>query len=255
MKILNYNKYKFLKENNLITEGSEFMQYQFGIEPMGTQGGGGQYAFAQDPSSSYYNYQDSPYTDFYSRQSGIVSNLNNIIKNTVNKSGIFNRDFDAFSEDIELYKNLKILRIYQNTNIKLDIFISFVFDNNEYFGVFKNFNGISKPKLDTELYTDPYYQYRFTSEYKIKLSNYFYKKIEKWFIPEKGFYKNLKIDNLVKDNMGNVFKLKKDQIVEILGYNINSDNKPYIILDIKGEKYHITNNDYYYFKWRFEKLN
>jgi hypothetical protein len=48
---------------------------------MGTQGGGGQYAFAQDPRTSYYNYQDSPYTDFYARQSGLVANLNQIVKN------------------------------------------------------------------------------------------------------------------------------------------------------------------------------
>ena len=79
MKIYKFSRHTFL---NKIFESSEFLQYQFGIEPMGTQGGGGQYAFAQDPSLSYYNYQDSPYTDFYARQSGLIANLAQVTKNT-----------------------------------------------------------------------------------------------------------------------------------------------------------------------------
>ena len=135
------------------------------------------------------------------------------------------------------------------------MFLSFKYDDKEYFGVFKNFNSISKPKFESELFYDVEYQYRFNSEYKLKLSNFFYKKLEKWFIPEKGFYKNLKNENRVKDSMGKLFEMKSDQILEVLGYNMSADNKPYVIIKVHEHTYHVENNDYYYFKWRFEKLN
>ena len=64
------------------------------------------------------------------------------------------------------------------------------YDNKEYFGSFRNFNGLTKPKFESELFYEPEYQYRFNNEYKLKLGNFFFKRLEKWFIPEKGFYKN-----------------------------------------------------------------
>ena len=187
MKVLKYSRYSFL---NSINEGSEFQQFQFGLEPMGTQGGGGQYAFAQDPHASYYNYQDSPYCDFYARQSGLVANLNQIMKGVKSQSDLIEKEPDAFLEDLDLFKNLKILRIFENNNLKLDVFLSFQYDENEYFAAYRNFNGLIRPKLESELFYEPEYQYRFNPEYKLKLGNFFYKKLEKWFIPEKGFYKN-----------------------------------------------------------------
>ena len=64
----------------------------------------------------------------------------------------------------------------------------------------------------------------------------------------------MKNDNRVKDTMGKLYEMKSDQIVEVLGYNTNTDNKPYIMIKVKDHTYHVENNDYYYFKWRFEKL-
>lgn len=252
MKVSNFSRYTFLNEMKI--NESEFLQYQFGIEPMGTAGGGGAYQFAQDPSSSYYNYQDSPYVDFYARQSGLVANLNQAIKNSRSQSDIIYRDENPFLEDIKLYDNLKILRMFENNNLKLDVFLSFTYDGNEYFGAFRNFNGLIKPKFESELFYEPEYQYRFDNEYKLKLGNFFYKKLEKWFIPEKGIYKNLKNENRVKDYIGKLYEMKVEQVVEVIGYNISSDNKPYIMIKIKDKNYHIENNDYYFFKWRFEKL-
>jgi hypothetical protein len=239
----------------MVKEGSEFLQYQFGIEPMGTQGGGGQYAFAQDPRMSQGNYQDSPFTDFYARQSGLVANLDQIVKGVRSQTDMIYKDANAFLEDINLYKNIKILRMFENNNLKLDIFLSFEYDGDEFFGAFRNFNGLVRPKLESELFYEPEYQYRFDGEYKLKLGNFFYKKLEKWFIPEKGFYKNQKNENRIKDNMGKLYEMKADQTVEVLGYNMSSDNKPYVIIKVQDTTYHVENNDYYFFKWRFEKLN
>lgn len=255
MKICKFSRYSFLNNTDLLKEGSEFLQYQFGIEPMGTQGGGGQYAFAQDPRMSYNGYQDSPYTDFYARQSGLVANLNSIMKGIRTQSDLIYREENPFLEDINLFKNIKILRMFENNNLKLDLFLSFEYNKNEYFGAFKNFNAMARPKFESELFFEPEYQYRFDPEYKLKLGNFFYKKLEKWFIPEKGFYKNLKPENTVKDNMGKLYEMKSDQVLEVLGYNMSSDNKPYVMIKFQDKTYHVENNDYYFFKWRFEKLN
>jgi len=253
MKVFKFSRYSFLSETELIKEGSEFQQYQFGIEPMNTAGGGGNYAFAQDPRMSY-NIQDSPYTDFYARQSGLVANLNQLVKNVRGQTDLIYKDTNAFLEDLNLFKNFKILRIFENNSLKLDIFLSFKYDDNEYFGAFRNFNGLIRPKFESEVFYEPEYQYRFDSAYKLKLGNFFYKKLEKWFIPDKGFYKNLKPDNRLKDDMGKIYEMKNEQVVEVLGYNLTSDNKPYVITKVKDKTYHIDHNDYYYFKWRFEKL-
>lgn len=255
MKIYDFKRYTFLNETKLIKEGSEFLQYQFGIEPMGTQGGGGQYAFAQDPTSSYYNYQDSPYTDFYARQSGLVDNLDRLIKSLRGQTDFIYKDNNPFLEDIDNFNNIKILRIFENNNLKLDIYLSFKYNDDEFFGVFRNFNGLAKPKFESELFHDAGYQYRFDGEYKLKLGNYFYTKLKKWFIPENGLYKNLKPDNRVRDSIGKLYEMNSNQIVEVLGYNMDSNNKPYINIKIKDSTYQIQGNDYYYFKWRFEKLN
>lgn len=255
MKVLKYSKYSFLNETNLITEDGEFQQFQFGIEPMGTQGGGGAFAFAQDPGLSMYNYQDSPYTDFYARQSGLVSNLNQVMKNLRGKNGMIYKEENPFLEDIELYENFKILRIFENNNMKVDVFLSFDYDGAEFFGAFRSFNGTQKPKFESELYYDTEHQYRFDSEYKLRLSNFFYRKLEKWFIPEAGFYKNMKEDNRVKDTMGKLYEMNVNLTVEVLGYNLSTDGHPYAIIKAGSHTYHVEGNDYYYFKWRFDKLN
>jgi len=255
MKIYKFSRYSFINEAQLITEDGEFQQFQFGIEPMGTQGGGGQFAFAQDPSSSYYNYQDSPYTDFYARQSGLVNNLDRVMKQVRGQDGMIYKETNPFLEDINLYKNFKILRMFENNNLKLDVFLSYEYNESEFFGVIKNFNGLLKPKFESELFYEPEYQYRFDSEYKLRLSNFFYKKLEKWFIPEKGMYKNLKEDNKLKDKMGKLYEMQTNKVIEVLGYNTSANNTPYVILKCKGDTYHVENNDYYFFKWRFEKLN
>jgi len=247
--LLSYRRYAFAE---LVKEDSQFLQYQFGIEPFSSPAG---YAFAIDPKLSYQNYQDSPYTDFYARQHGLVTNVLNIMKGNRSKLGdsLYKTD-DAFIEDLDFFKNFKILRIFENQKMKLDVYISFDYDEEEYFGVYKDFNYIMKPKLESEIFYDVKNQNRMDQEYRLKLSNYIYKKLEKWFIPEKGWYKCL-VENLkVKNSMGNFFEIPNNKQVEIVDYKMNSDKQPYITLNINNEKYYISGNDYYYIKWRFEKV-
>jgi len=243
-KLLNYNKFNFIKDN--LSEGLEFAGSMQGAN-YSMPG----CAMPVDPSLSIYGFQDSPYTDFYSRRVGMINSLMSIIKN-VYKSEYDNQKMDFFLEDIDEYKNIKILRMVENNINLIDIFISFEYYENEFFGVFKNFNKpFSKPEFKTELYqlNNP----KINREYKFKLNNYLFKILNNWFIPKNGFYKNLKDGNILKNEYGEEIKIKKDLIVEVLENQKDNNDNYYLMIKIKDKNYRIIGNDYYWFNWRFEK--
>lgn len=248
--ITSFNKYNFIQENKLITEdyGSEFLQYQFDLGPQPLGPG---YGVAYDPQVSIYGFSDSRYGDTYSRNRGMTKQLRDMMDYVYNGKDYVNIKNDRFVEDLEFFDNLKILRLKENAKGYLDVFISFDFDNNELFGVYKDFNWISKPELKSEMFSDPRFNY-VDREYTLKLSNYFYKVLSNWFTPELGFYKNLQEGNNLKDSMGKRFKLKENSIVELV--EVNTYNQPELKLKIKEKFYTIDKNDYYCFKYRFEKV-
>ena len=248
-KLFNFNRFKFIKEN-LIKEDSEFNQYSFGGQGVSPLGPG--YGFASDPRMSIFGMQDSPYNDFYSRKTGMINDLMNVIKKTY-KVAPNDYKFDYFVEDLDDYENIKILRMNENQQMKLDVFISFDFKEKEYFGVFKNFNTeFNKPSFVSELYESNEHA-QIDYGYRLKLETYLFKILNNWFIPKKGFYKNLKENNIIRNEFGGNEKLKKDYIVEVLGYK-KIDNNLSIDILYKKEKYTITGNDFYWFNWRYDKL-
>lgn len=258
-KLLEYIQKIEGKNFKLLKESSEFNQYQLGIGTglgMSAFGQAG-YGFATDPGLSIYSPDSNPYVDMYARQAGTTSHLMSIIKQ-MNKEleddHVFIRKSDRFLEDIDEYKNIKILRIFQNENLKLNVYISFDFMEKEFFGVFRNFNSsLNKPTFDSEILSDPQFTY-IDKEYYLKLNQYLYKLIYNFFIPEPGMYKNLKQDCLVKDESGQLKYLKEGKIVEVMGYNTDENNDPYISLKIENKEFKITGNNYFYFKYWFEPI-
>ncbi len=239
------------KDYKLIKEYSEFNQYQLGIDVVNPLGAG--YGFSIDPSLSIYGTdQDSPYVDYYRRTGGAIARLSAISKNTTNSlDQVFNPSKDIFLNDIDNFTDFKILRIFRNNSLHLDVYISFMFNNEEYFGVYKNFNGITKPRLTSELFNNKNFPYM-DREYYLKLSNYIYKKLENWFKPKKGLYKTLKDECELKNKMGEKISIKKDMTVNVLGSSINKDGKPYILFEINNKEYRLTDNDYFFFNYWFE---
>lgn len=248
----NFNKYNWSKDN-LITEDTEFFQYQFSQNtpnPLGPTHG-----FATNPDLSIYTGQDSPYTDHYSRTQGLINDLKGLIDHFYkNSQSIAMQKFDYFTEDIEYYDNLKILRMFENEAGYLDIYISFEFNEQEYFGAFRNFNKpYVKPKFECELFTHNEYSYM-NEEYQLKLKNFLRKLLNNWFIPKEGLYKNLKEECMLKDETGNKIPLKKDKTVNVKGYNVDENNMPYLIIEWKNNEYYLGGNDFYWFNWRFENI-
>jgi len=245
--VLKFNKFNFLKESY-----SDFNQFSQGGASPHSLGPG--YGFAVDPSLSIYGNQDSPYTDPYSRTPMFVNALQGVLKNLNGSSlGTYGGiKYDQFLEDVDSYTNLKILRINKNANLNIDIFISFDFNGEEYFGVYKNFNWIEKSKLTSELYTDSEYRY-IDNTYKLKLDNYFFQILSNWFKPSNIKYINLKNDLLVLDNMGNRFLLPEKSIIEVVDANVDKDSNSYIKILYKNKTYVINKTDYYYFNYWFDE--
>ena len=205
-KLWSFNRFNFMK-TNMLEDGSEFNQYSFGGQGVSPLGPG--YGFASDPRMSIFGSQDSPYVDYYSRKTGMINDLMNVIKKTY-KQASHDYKFDYFVEDLDDYENIKILRMNENNQMKLDIFISFDFKESEYFGVFKNFNtDFNKPTFVSELYESREFGY-IDYSYQLKLENYLFKVLSNWFIPKKGFYKNLKENNILRTEFGGTIKIKKD---------------------------------------------
>lgn len=252
MKYLNdYNKYKWEKEN-LLTESTEFFQYQFSQNtpnPLGPSHG-----FAVDPSTAIYTGQDSPYTDSYSRTIGLIHDLKNLVDFVNKDKSLALQKFDHFTEDLEKYDNLKILRMFENESNYMDVYISFEFEENEYFGMFKNFNRpYNRSDLKCDLYKDVNYGY-INEEYKLKLSNYMRKLLNNWFIPKSGTWRNLKENLKVKDMMGTNSTIKEKHLLDLKGYNIDENNNPYLILNYKDKEYYLKGNSFYWFHWYCEKI-
>lgn len=249
---------KILKFEEFIVENSEFNQYNMGSEVQQPFGMG--YGFASDPSLSIYSDDNRPYADLYSRSAGSTNKLMQMGqkagKDLFSDPRFSRRRNDIFLEDSTEYKKLKIQRMVQNENLKLDIYVSFEFNEQEFFGSFKNFNGFIKPAHFTcpELFNESRYPY-IDREYFLKLNNFLYKKLVKWYKPESGLYINEKMDNPIKDEMGRQLFLKKNKMVEVLGETMDENNDPFITIKIKDQKFFINKNNYYWFQWRFKKAN
>lgn len=252
MNVLKYNKYNFIVDNlpsEVINESSEFADMQMGQMPLGTG-----YGFAQDSQMSIYSDGSSPYLDNYARMSQVVQDLNRVMKDLYasGSTSIIGHKLDYFLEDLEEYQNLKILRIFINNTLNIDVFISFDFMEEEFFGVYRNYNGLNKTKLSTDLFTDPRFGY-IDVEYKLKLSNYLYKILFNWFVPDNGDYVVLSDELKVKDALGNNVMFKKGKIITIKGYNLDVDNQPFLIIHSNENIFKIIDNDFFYFKYRCNK--
>jgi len=249
--ISNFNKYNFLKENFMLTESTEFATQELGQLSNPLVPG---YGFAKDPTMSIYSDDSSPYVDNYAKASQVVCDLNRILMNLYGEIGnAMSMKADLFLDDIEEYQNLKILRIFINPLYKIDVFISYNFMEEEFFGVFRNFNGINKPKFDSDLFSDPRFRY-INKEYYIKLNNYFYKIIYNWFIPTPDDYLVLNQGLETKNVMGDIVVIPENSKIYVKGYNTDPDNDPFLMIKYKNEIYKIIKNNYYYFKYYVKKL-
>src|ERR1022692_4644779 len=84
-------------------------------------------------------------------------------------------------------KTMKVLRIVKTGDINYDVFLSFVIQDSEYWGVIKNI--MASPEILSEVFKDEdLYQ---SKEWVIKIKGLIIKTVKQWLKPEPGEYRLL----------------------------------------------------------------
>lgn len=143
--------------------------------------------------------------------------------------------------------DLKVLRIFKNDSFGLNLYFSFVINNIEYFGMIENIN---RPNtvFKTEAFRSPNLEQ--TREWQIRIKGIILKTIKEWFSPERGKYIALKDITCLSTTTGKELIIEKNRKVEVIG---SSENTIYVLFN--NIKAAITDEDYYYFNYYFNKID
>lgn len=174
-----------------------------------------------------------------SRIDDILFNLSgtNAYKNLRSKIGL----------DSQNIKSMKVLKIVKVDNINYDVYVSFVIDENEYWGVVKNI--LTYPDVQSEVFKDrDLFQ---TKEWTIKTKGLIIKVIKTWLKPDSGKYKLLNDEVICYSvNTGKMLKMDKGAEIELVRA---FDTKMVIRHD--NELYNLVGDNFIYFNWWFEKIS
>lgn len=175
-----------------------------------------------------------------------MSRINDILYNLSGTNAYKNLRSKLALEDQDI-KSMKILRIVKSNNINYDVYISFIIDDEEYWGVVKNI--MSNPDFQSEVFKD--YDLYQSKEWIIKIKGLVIKVIKNWLKPEPGNYRLLN-DEIIcySTETGKQLKMEKGIEIELIRAH---DNK--IIIKHESDYYNLVGDNYVYFNWWFEKLD
>lgn len=175
-----------------------------------------------------------------------MSRVNDILYNLAGTSAYRNLRSKLGLEHQDIQK-MKILRIVKSNNIYYDVYITFVIDDYEYWGVIENIMN-PNPEFTSEVFKD--YDLYQSKEWIIKIKGLVIKTIKSWLKPEPGTYK------LINDEIycystetGKQLRMEKGIEVELVRAH---DNK--IIIKHESDYYNLVGDNYIYFNWWFEKI-
>jgi hypothetical protein len=176
------------------------------------------------------------------------SRINNIMKSLTNTSA-----FTSLKSKINFEKqnptSLKIIRIIPN-NVDYFIYISFIIADNEYDGVIQNILSKS-PYFISNVFSDSRNLVQ-SEEWQIRLKGLLIQTIKKWLDIEPGKYKTLKNIDCINTITGNNKTIKVGSTIEVKK-TFPSENK--IVIKHDNDLYVLTNSNFIYFNYWFEKLD
>lgn len=174
----------------------------------------------------------------HARLQGIITSI------YANSPGLFGQD-TRFNFEIE---DLKIVRIYRNSNGSLDMYLRFEYEEKAYHGTFKNWAAVTGSKLETPFYN----AVGFSRENHIKFEGVIRRALMNWFKPKLAVYRTLTDVKTYDDSMGSIVMLPVNAVVEVEDV-FTEEDKPIIYIRYKDILTTITGNDYYYFNWWFQE--
>lgn len=152
------------------------------------------------------------------------------------------------TNNLDLEK-LKIIHMFRDENSNtLDLFIEFKFKENDttYFGKFSNWGGFNNMTFKSNFLTS-------STIYNKKVEAILKRIILKWFEPELGDYKLINKKCRTWDSMGDLYELKENARIKVIDVQLEN-SKPMIHIKIGDKFRYITDIDYWFFKWWFEKI-
>jgi len=176
-----------------------------------------------------------------------ISKINGILHSLANTPSFRSLKSKLALEDQKI-DSMKVQRIVKYNNVTYDAYISFVINQEEYYGMVKNLLD-SNPTLQSEVFKDV--DLIQTKEWVIRTKGLIINTIKKWLKPEKGFYELLN-ENIfcVDSENGKLLEINKGSIVEVL-----TSNENFIQITYKDRVYNLINDNYVYFNWWFEFKN
>lgn len=152
------------------------------------------------------------------------------------------------TNNLDLEK-LKVIHLKKDDNTNtLDLFIEFKFKENDqtYFGKFSNWGSFNNVIFKSNFLTS-------STIYNKKVEAILKRTILKWFEPELGDYKLINHICRTWDSMGDMYQLKQNARIKVIDVQLEN-TKPMIHLKVGEEFRYITDIDYWYFKWWFDKI-
>lgn len=171
-----------------------------------------------------------------------TSKLNTLLKSMSNSSGFSALKSKLHMEDQDIL-SMKIIRILKS-EIRYDIYISFVIGENEYWGVVEDILS-EEPRFKSEVIKDN--DLVLTKEWIIKIKGIIIKIIRNWLTPKDGIYKLIS-DYCYAYNVktGELERITKENEVEVIR---SFDNK--IVIKYNNEYYNLIGDYYVYFNYWF----
>ena len=176
-----------------------------------------------------------------------MSRINNLMKSLSNSSAYRSLKSKLTFEN-QKPTNIKILRILPN-NVDYNAYLSIVINEMEYDGVIKNLLNKNASFNSNIFKSENLVQ---SEEWEIRLKGMIIESVKKWLniIPNKYTILNEKII-CTNNKTGSLKTLSKGNTVEVIKTSIN-ENK--ITIKFDNEDYNLTNENFIYFNYWFEKV-
>lgn len=173
-----------------------------------------------------------------------ISNLEGIVKN-LTTSSTFRSLRSMLSLEHQNIDKLKILRIISNDRVNYDVYVSFLVNDNEYFGVVKNILN-PLPRLVSEVFKDTNLVQ--SKEWRVKIEGLIIKTIKVWLKPEIGEYTLLKNQILCTNNItGENILLNGGTDIKVIRSMETS-----ITIEYDNKFYNLTGDNFIYFNYWFK---
>lgn len=172
----------------------------------------------------------------------------NSILHTLSNSSTYRSLKSKFGLEDQQLSSLKIQRITKGSDLRYNIYVVFVIDDNEYFGVVEDILA-KDPIFKSEVFKD--HDLVQTKEWVIRTKGLVIKTIKTWLKPDEGKYKLIN-DKLTCYSVETGQSLNAEKGIEIEVVRALDDK---IVIRHENKYYHLINDNFIYFNYWFEKIS